>query len=659
MVAPTGGAPGRIEGIVRDVVTGEPVPYVDVLFSRPTGEISANSGTDGYYQAELPVGEYAVRATGDGVLGARLPALSVWRVGQQIRLDVAVRRVATVRGRVVDARGNAVGAARVSVRLSEAIREGHVRSGELSAAVDAGADGRFELQVIPGDVELDAVDGARAGYAYLPGVFPGTVRDVEIALEPGVTVSGIVREPGGAPVSGARVDAFTLTDTNARDSAEATSDSGGRFSFDSVRSGRVIVEARLSPHAPSKPFHFELAPGAEQHDIELVLQPAQAVTGTVVDAAGKPVADAVVKAKRVGSWMAPQRTRTGEDGAFEIPELDRGKYAITASKQGFGWQRVRDVRPPATGLRLVLHENGGIRGTVTGGDGAPVASFGVRIEQFVAADSDVRRRPGTTTQFLSDNGRFEIPDLAPGRYDLAVTADGFAPGRVAVEVPSGAFGDGSVALAGGADVTGGVTDAATGAAIAGASVSMPRGSASTAYTGADGAFRLANVAPGTHTLVVAHPDYEPMRRGGVAAGAPVAVELTPRDGADDDDRQVEGIGIVIEDRKAGVRIRSVVPGSPAAAAGVRAGDRVVSVNGQDVTGLRHEEVADRIRGPAGTTVHLVLSRGGADIDRDITRGRVSHGRLLLGIIASYRGAERMSHTRRATLWTFQRQIRAS
>jgi carboxyl-terminal processing protease len=63
-----------------------------------------------------------------------------------------------------------------------------------------------------------------------------------------------------------------------------------------------------------------------------------------------------------------------------------------------------------------------------------------------------------------------------------------------------------------------------------------------------------------------------------------------------------------------------LPGSPAEAAGVRAGDLVSAVDGESLEGLTVDEARDRIRGPKGTEVRLTLVRGGdAPFDLAIVR----------------------------------------
>ena len=54
------------------------------------------------------------------------------------------------------------------------------------------------------------------------------------------------------------------------------------------------------------------------------------------------------------------------------------------------------------------------------------------------------------------------------------------------------------------------------------------------------------------------------------------------------------------------------PGGPASSAGIRPGDVLVEVDGVSVVGMPIDEVVSLVRGPAGTTVSLVLERAGVD-----------------------------------------------
>ncbi|HEX2166234.1 MAG TPA: S41 family peptidase [Longimicrobiales bacterium] len=71
-----------------------------------------------------------------------------------------------------------------------------------------------------------------------------------------------------------------------------------------------------------------------------------------------------------------------------------------------------------------------------------------------------------------------------------------------------------------------------------------------------------------------------------------------------------GLGMMIEDQQGVITVTKVFPNTPAERGGVRAGDRVVAVNGESTRGLKIEEVSGRLLGEAGTAVEATFTRAG-------------------------------------------------
>jgi carboxyl-terminal processing protease len=71
-----------------------------------------------------------------------------------------------------------------------------------------------------------------------------------------------------------------------------------------------------------------------------------------------------------------------------------------------------------------------------------------------------------------------------------------------------------------------------------------------------------------------------------------------------------GMGMQIEDQRGAVTVTRVFPNTPAERGGVRAGDRILAVNGESTRGLKLEEVSGRLIGVAGTTVDITFARAG-------------------------------------------------
>ena len=72
------------------------------------------------------------------------------------------------------------------------------------------------------------------------------------------------------------------------------------------------------------------------------------------------------------------------------------------------------------------------------------------------------------------------------------------------------------------------------------------------------------------------------------------------------------------------RISGVMPGSPAEAAELCVDDIIYEINKESTQGLSLEEVVSRIKGEAGTTVHLTLVRTGEvnDVEVDVERAQI-------------------------------------
>jgi carboxyl-terminal processing protease len=77
-----------------------------------------------------------------------------------------------------------------------------------------------------------------------------------------------------------------------------------------------------------------------------------------------------------------------------------------------------------------------------------------------------------------------------------------------------------------------------------------------------------------------------------------------------------GVEVIIKDNLA--TLTSVIDGGPAAAAGLKAGDHVLKVNGQMVRNLTTQELARHFRGAPGTTIKLQVLRNGAIKPLEVT-----------------------------------------
>jgi carboxyl-terminal processing protease len=99
---------------------------------------------------------------------------------------------------------------------------------------------------------------------------------------------------------------------------------------------------------------------------------------------------------------------------------------------------------------------------------------------------------------------------------------------------------------------------------------------------------------------------------------------------EDQEGKYFGVGMTIQQHlnKVGKLTTVVVlplPGSPAFRAGLRPGDTITAVDSKPTDGLTTSQVADLLRGPKGTAVHVSISREGSDalLEVTITRDEIS------------------------------------
>uniref|UniRef100_A0A831YZK5 S41 family peptidase n=1 Tax=candidate division WWE3 bacterium TaxID=2053526 RepID=A0A831YZK5_UNCKA len=112
-----------------------------------------------------------------------------------------------------------------------------------------------------------------------------------------------------------------------------------------------------------------------------------------------------------------------------------------------------------------------------------------------------------------------------------------------------------------------------------------------------------------------------------ALGDPYTAFLDPTENASFNDSLegvYEGIGAELGIRDDQLIIVAPLDGSPAEGKGVRAGDKILEINGESTVGLSVTEAVTKIRGEAGTVIELTLQRGAeASFKVSITRARIT------------------------------------
>lgn len=100
-------------------------------------------------------------------------------------------------------------------------------------------------------------------------------------------------------------------------------------------------------------------------------------------------------------------------------------------------------------------------------------------------------------------------------------------------------------------------------------------------------------------------------------------EMFERANAQLEGEEYEGIGAWVDTTGDFLTIISPMPGSPAEKAGLKPNDKIIAIDGDDMSGIDGELVRQRVIGPKGSTVRLTILREGVEpFDVDIERASI-------------------------------------
>ena len=83
-----------------------------------------------------------------------------------------------------------------------------------------------------------------------------------------------------------------------------------------------------------------------------------------------------------------------------------------------------------------------------------------------------------------------------------------------------------------------------------------------------------------------------------------------------------GVGIVLGAKEKVLTVVSPIEGTPGEKAGIKSGDSIIKINGQDTKTMALDEAVSKIRGPEGTQVTLTILRGHDVRDYTLTRSNI-------------------------------------
>ncbi len=368
----------------------------------PRISLEATSDDDGRFRITgVTPGNHRILATGDR-RAMKQPVNVTAEIGREVPVVLVLEAAFSISGRVVERGGGVVSGTRIYATSD--LAEARPLEGITQL------DGRFVVEPAPpGNHRF-----------YLPTLAVGPVQvtvgtqdvdDVVIEVEPRASITGRVTLDG-KPVDGCSVSSSRMYETT---------DADGRFSLSVTPGPQQLDASSTRVGAFARGPTFELAKG-EHKAVEIELDQAGSIAGTVVDQHGAPVGGAMLEFSLLRGINFGAAT-TAEDGSFLVRALSGGEYGYVVKSgdrltypplegKRFPPIVVRDGKTHITGVRIAIrYERLAITGRVVSSKHEPIPDVVVRA----APRTHSYPAPTVVTDV---NGRFAIRDLPAGAYTL-------------------------------------------------------------------------------------------------------------------------------------------------------------------------------------------------------------------------------------------------
>ncbi len=330
-------------------------------------------------------------------------------------------------------------------------------------------------------------------------------------LQAPASLSGrVTRAAGGTGVAGATVaiastDLAPMMNGGDRPPILATTDASGAWSVPQIAPGTYQVAATADGLLPAHRRVTVIANGKATIDLALDAG-GTAVTGTVADALGGPIAGARVAMSPDGRMPFGTETlvaRTDHDGHYKIT-LAPGRYSATARHDDYTRSRKTfQLRGEPMAVDFVLAPGASIRGVVVTREGKPVPDAAVR-----ATGTRTLGRGGGGAANTDDQGAFTLTGLGSGAIRLTASARGYASASpTVVELGIGEQLDGirivvdrALTIRGRVVRAGKPTEGIPGVMVGVFSMASRQGAAAREPSDDTGAFEVVGVRPASYML---------------------------------------------------------------------------------------------------------------------------------------------------------------
>jgi hypothetical protein len=455
--------PGSITGTVTDGATGQPVSGAGVS----DGGASTSTAASGLYTlAGVTEGSYTLTVTAAGY-AAQTATVSV-NPGAATTQNISLSpNPGSITGTISDA------------RTAQPILGASVSDGATMTSTNAAGQYSF-TGLAEGSYTISASAPNYAGQSQAAAVGAGAAVTQNIALQPNPgSITGNISDA----VTNQAIANAAVTDG----SASTSTDLSGQYTLSGIPEGSSTLSVAVANYATATvPVSVGAGASVTQN---VALQPNPAtISGTVLDASTNQPAPGATVTYSGGS------ANTDGSGLYTL-RVTEGSYTLTASAPGYASQSASVTVGPAATLSqnfTLVPQPGSITGTVTDAvTGTPLSG------------ATVTYSGGSAT--TSSAGQYAFSSVPEGSYTVSASAVNYAGQSQSASVKPGAAANANLALQPNPGaISGTVTSASTGLAIANATVSFVGGSAK---TNASGQYTLGNVTEGTYSVTATSAGY--------------------------------------------------------------------------------------------------------------------------------------------------------